>query len=494
VTERYEPSQRTLAKRVTIDARLPASITRQISTGDGNQSVVLFPVAVLPKGEMVDNLRVLSADGAEVPILSYAECLQLTAKVIRTLLAIGYQRTAGLDNEQQAKEAEQSALHGITRRASDHRDPSHRDNPVLWDYSGRDALKRLAAELKGRNQAGSNPAAVYMAASLAESLTSHYPVVASLPCPPDGRLVVTYERLITPSLHLARRSDGVLNWVKARLRFLLGARPVDITVSLDNAWTAQSYHLFVDGQEGVFVGEQKSQALLGYFNAHWRRLVKKRSHSSPITEEEAPPPPYYRFRRRAGQRYAHFYSRFFPRPVESLEGGNRAPSVRFLFYEVPPGSMFKSVLSAVAAALLIWLIGFVVSRETDIGTDVPAFLLVVPALVAAWFGLERIPSRLLEGTLASRLSLIVTVLASICASGLYMLFKADLPYFRSEIPQGLDVLGISSLAWGVVTLVIILNAVTITYMYLARAWEFAHLATRPDPYESVRENVDRQHE
>ena len=36
---------------------------------------------------------------------------------------------------------------------------------------------------------------------------------------------------------------------------------MDISVPLDNACTSQSYHLIIDGQEGVFVGHQRSLGL-----------------------------------------------------------------------------------------------------------------------------------------------------------------------------------------------------------------------------------------
>ncbi|MBM0255699.1 hypothetical protein [Micromonospora sp. 4G55] len=532
ITERYEPSQRTLTQHVTIDAQLHPRVVRQIlhpedktiggrqpsvplqrqagieetraegsassndaadrSGGVHDQPVILFPVLVPRKGEMVDNLRVLAADGSALPVLSYRQYLQLIAQVLRTLLDIAYGADISQSTHSKAFEAEHIALRAVMRRA-ENTEPDD-------DDSGSHELDVAANLTDGPKVV--NSAALRLAAQLVKKLTSHYAVVAAIPCPPDGRFVVSYERMMTPALELAPIKQGVLSWLKARARLLLGSRPVDFSISLDNAWTTQSYHLLIDAQDGVFVGVQESEELIGYLDAHWNRRKeirrdearKYRSNSSAMggagsTVESTTPPPYYRFRRRAGQRYAHFYTRFFPEPMEELKKEHRMPNVRFRFYEVPPGSVFRAVITASAAALLIWLIGFVASRKADPGTDVPAFLLVFPAVAAAWLGFDGQPRRLLEGTLAARISLVTTVLCSIAASGLFMIHKADLPYFRWENVADMQVLGIASLAWSVLTVLAVLNAAAIGYAYLARTWEFMHLSSRPDNFGGPKENV-----
>lgn len=527
ITERYEPSQRTLKQRVTIDAQLPGWIVRQLVTGErqdhateatrgvGNeqgmtvgatrrsdapaQPTVLFPVLIPRKGEMVDNLHVLAADESTLPVLSYRQYLQLVARVLRTLLTIAYGGSLNQQSQATVFQAEHDALRGVIRRA--------RGN--IKDDTGSQGIAMLGDE--GARPL-SNHAARGLAAKLVKKLTSHYAIVAAVPCPADGRLVITYERLITPTLELAprprwtRRGDsdqparlgGTLKWFKARLRLLFGARPVDISVALDNAWTTQSYHLVLDGQEGVFVGSQESRNLIKYLMVHWDRIKRRRhetiqnwARQSQLGETlETPPPPYYRFRRRAGQRYAHFYTRFFPEPVENLVDGETVPKVRFRFYEVPPGSVFRAAVTAVASALLVWLIGFVTSRKPDPGTDVPAFLLVFPAIAAAWLGFEGQTRRLLEGTLASRLSLLTTVLTSIAASGLFMIYKSGLPYLHWSNPFDMRIVGIESLSWTVLVLVAVLNACFVTFAYLGRTSEFILLSGRMDTFGGVVEHGD----
>ncbi|WP_405431883.1 hypothetical protein [Micromonospora sp. NBC_00617] len=454
------------------------------------QPVILFPVLVPRKGEMVDNLHVLAADGSALPVLSYRQYLQLVAQVLRTLLDIAYGTDISKSTHGKAFDAEQIALRAVMRRAG----IIDRDD----DDSASDELDRAAKSADGPDVV--NPAALRLAQQLVKKLTSNYAVVAAVPCPPDGRFVVSYERMMTPALELAPFKNGVLNWLKARARLLLGSRPVDFSITLDNAWTTQSYHLLIDAQDGVFVGVQESEELIDYLDAHWKRRkeirredAKNRRFNSSTTGgstvDTTTPPPYYRFRRRAGQRYAHFYTRFFPEPMEELKKEHGIPNVRFRFYEVPPGSVFRAVITASAAALLIWLIGFVASRRADPGTDVPAFLLVFPAVAAAWLGFDGQPQRLLEGTLAARISLVTTVLCSIAASGLFMIYKADLPYFRWENVADMQILGIKSVAWSALTVLATLNAAAIGYAYLARTWEFIHLSGRADNFGSAKENL-----
>jgi hypothetical protein len=204
ITERYEPYQRTLVKRVHIDARVPAGMIRQIRSNHGVQPVVLFPVVVLPKGEMVDNLRVLAADGSAVPTLSYAEYLQLAARVMRTLLAIGYGCEVGEKTHSKVIQAERLALQGVLRRASGN----------LNDCTGSEELRSLCPlpDTAPRSGDPPNPAAIRMAARLAEWLTRRYAIVAAVPCSADGRLSITYERFVTPPLGIARRAKRKQMW------------------------------------------------------------------------------------------------------------------------------------------------------------------------------------------------------------------------------------------------------------------------------------------
>jgi hypothetical protein len=150
--------------------------------------------------------------------------------------------------------------------------------------------------------------------------------------------------------------------------------------------------------------------------------------------------------------------------------------------------VFRAGIASIAATVLIWLIAFVSSRTPDPGTDVPAFLLVFPAVAAAWLGFDSGGRRLLEGTLASRMSLSLTAMCSIAGSGLFMIFKAKLGYLDGRNPFDMSVLGNSSLSWTILTLVSGLNALTITYLYFVRVWEFSTLSSRDDAFSTHHEH------
>jgi hypothetical protein len=496
ITERYVPGRRTLAQQVTIEAHIPSRVmehrtpyapahiqlegsvdfgssTRDLTlmgTFDEHQasqegSTVLFPILTPPKGELINDLRVTGSDGALLPIMSYRQYLQLVARVMRTLMCVAY----GADKldetlHKAAIEAERFALSCIMRRGG-----SEPDN------TGYGALRQLMT-----NKNVKNVAALNMAARLADKLASSYATVAAIPCPPDGHFVVTYERVVTPRME--RPARGLIGKVKLALRLLLGARPIEITIDLDDAASCQSFHLVIDAQDGVYVGEQGSKDLIAYCSAHHEHSeeVKRRGKFT------GNPPPYFRFLRRAGQRHAHFYTRFFPHPIRDLKDGDKIPSVWFRFYEVPPGSVFRAMIAAVAAMCLVWLVGFVTWRSSDgdPGTDVPAFLLIFPAIAAGLLGFEARPHHLLEGTLAARLSLLCTAVTSLAASALFMAYKSGLIARADDsYADDFQILWNGARSWSILLLISIVNAACIFYTYTRRGWMYWYLSKwRGDEY------------
>lgn len=326
-----------------------------------------------------------------------------------------------------------------------------------------------------------NAAAIHLAARLAEKLFTHYAIVVAVQCPPSGRIVVNYERTIIPGLQLRRWQRGYrIAWCRARLRVLLGARPVDISLALENAWTSRSYHLVVDGGDGIYVGMQASPRLLPYLDSHLGAgkgsvpSVADLSFGRRGGDISDDPPTYFRFRRRLGQSYAHFYCRYLPEPPAH----STAPRIRFRFYEVPPGSTFQAMVAAAASAVLVWIIGFVISRRPELDSDAPAYLLVFPAAAAAWLGFDRPNRRLIEGTLAGRLSLLITALISLIASAFYMIDKSGLLLLNTHNPAKLRVLGIDKLSWSVLALISILSFSAIAFNYVLGLAQFIHFSTR----------------
>lgn len=454
VTEHYIPGQRTLRQSVRVEMQIPLNLFRKPASEatttaksrnappDYQTDIPLhLPVVIPSKGELHDSFVLENVDGSAVPTLSYTQYLQVTAGVLRALLMKAYSKTDFRELPAEAKDAEERALLAIIQR----RGTGVPDTSV--DYIN---------NLQARDRT-----ALRMVAKLVEKLSTNYALLASVHCSADQRVVLRYEQTLIPEMKLTKaRSGQVILWCKDRLRILLGARPVDLSVSIRHASTCQSYHLLVDSADGLYLAEQElSVNIADYF-----------AGKKPVRGV----PPYYRFRRRLGQTYSHFYARYFP----EQRSDEPSPYARFTYFEVPPGSIFRAAVTSISGAGLVWIVGYVLSRKSDVGTDAPALLLAFPALAAAWLGFEAPSRRLLEATLTARLSLMITALTSIAGSGLFMVYRSGLPALHWHLPAHLTFLGITSLSWAMVTGIAILNAFATLYSCLLRTWEFKYLSAR----------------
>jgi hypothetical protein len=454
VTERCTPGQRTLKQSVTIEAQVPKSLFTDY-TEHTTENPIYFPVAIPPKGDLHDSFVLKDASGDKVSVLAYSQYLQVAARVLRALLMRAYSTKDFNRLPAPVKAAEQRALLSVMQRRG--------ITPVGGLLSSVQELTKLSG--------ATNQGTLRMAALLVEKLSDNYALLAAVNCNVDQRLVLQYERTIIPEMKLATFQRGQrYSWLKDRLRIVLGARPVDLTVRLVNAETCQSYHLLFESAEGLYLTEQKMQV----------DMTRYLENQEPVLGV----PPYYRFRRRLGQTYAHFYARYFPGPAK----GEEPPSVRFTFDEVPPGSIFRATITSIAGTLLTWTVGYVISRKGSAGTDAPAFLLAFPAIAAAWLGFEAPSRRLLEATLPARLSLALTALTSIAGSGLFMVYKSGLHILRWHLPAHLTFLGITSASWAIVSAVALANAFFTLYVCLLRSWEFEYLSSRSRTEQTAAEN------
>jgi hypothetical protein len=471
VVETYTPTRRTLDQKVTVDVQVPSRYTgrRTAGTGAGSGSReverIAFPVIIPPKGMLLDNLDIYDAEHKHVAALTYREYLLLASCTLRTLLLSAY-KSQQLPPE--AKTPEYQALLAIIERNNpgSAREPT-RHRPTQGADSAIDMLKGLEPTVI-------DPESLRMAIRLVKELSGCYAIVASVPLPPDGRFSLTYERSLIPELELTPEKHGELSrsngwgrkmrgpWLnlKGQLRVLLGTRPVGVTVALDNAWTCQSFHVRVQVPQGLYLRRQSLDASKEYL----KKPVK-----------DAPTPPYYRFRGRFGQPFAHFYGRFFAVPNKTAT----RPKLKLHFYEVPPGSNFRAAVASATCLILVWAVAFSMSRVPDPGTDAPAFLLAFPGVAASWLGFESPANRLFEGTLAARLSLMLTTMTSIAASGLFMLNRAGarLPFHVTAWDHN-SFLGIYRAPWMALVAVSLINTGYIGYRYLVDSATFKYLAER----------------
>ncbi|MGW5052539.1 hypothetical protein [Actinokineospora sp. NPDC004072] len=439
VVEEYTPDRRTLRKSVAVDIEVP----RRLKITNDNAEVFL-PVVVNKKGDLLDDFHVHEMNGDGVLWLSYRQYLSLVARVLRRLLLTAYQLSAGEDLPKAAAQAELMALQAIVRRVDT------RSNAGM-DYSAADQIAKLSVTLPGLRT---------LAVLFVRQLTSNYAVVARVSNTQGRHQKFRYQLTMTPRVKFTRTESSRTWSLSGFFRLIFGARPVALNLDIANAGTCESFHLHVHAPNDLYLARQEAVGL--------ENVLKR-------TAEQAPTPPHCRFRRRLGQPHAHFYARFMP----AFRPGERA-SIRLHFYEVPPGSVFRATLTALAGLAILWLVGYVNSRHSDPGTDAPAFLLAFPALAATWLGFDSPSRKLLEGTLSARLSMTMTALLSIVGTGLFMLHKAGPQRIWPKLPEGISFLGISDATWAVTVAVAFLNAFYIAYLCIIRTWQYSHLLVKSD--------------
>ena len=545
IIENYKTNQRTMRREVTIDVQIPRHIMRQAlapADKDPGQATFLYPVIVPPKGIFYDDLKICDANGESLTVLSYREYLHLAASVIDRLTAVACGESPA-DLPSEAIEAERKAIWGIIQRIDTRPvgdtpapgtqvpTPAGAAGGQFGQGTGKQSDRTAATELvaatgnpepllpgssqspaaRAIEEAGRELAisllrlgpvkpdetrrrAIRMAAQLTEVLYSHYAIVAAVTVPASGRFSFKYECTVIPELDLAPLFNRLLEtkshakgklWLFTvkkmrafitRLHIFLSCRPADVKISLDNAWTCQSYHVIVRGSDGMYLTHQE------FSSPHEDYLQR--------TARSAPSLPHIRFRRRLGQPYAHFYARFLPPPRRaSFKDGNfrpaeKAPKLILTFQEIPPGSICPAALAAIAAAVLIWVIGYGLSHagEQGVNTDVPLLLLAFPGVAASWLGFDG-GTRLFEGTLVARLSLACTAIVSLFAAGLYALriLPASVPVTLHARSTTLGLLGITLWPWAALTVVALFNACYLSYRWIIASWRFRHFADRADP-------------
>jgi hypothetical protein len=532
IVELYEPSRRTIHQEVTVDIQLPRELfdahvsdsTAGVSINDtateaeqrsaiqGESTatdrletpkilLIPFPAVVPIKGELNDDFLVLGIDGSRLPTFSYSEYLELVAGVLRMLLLKACYLEDKGNLHKIITKVELSALRCIMQRG-------------LQPASQVASTVTAILDLKTLNIADDHEATRYpnnhvvsLVAEVVRQLANRYAIVASVDCNSDYRALLRYERTMVPGLKLAGyKEEHRIRWLKDRLSILLGSRPVSLRIPLSTAATCQSYHLVARCPEGLYLRAQEFPGLENYLTADARRRdARRRANNADVSI-----PPYYHVRSRLGQPYAHFYSRYFVEPTIAREvsGSHTAsvtkeataaqmtdtgdalsafPKADVTFVEVPPGSLFRAAIAALSAFLLIWLVGFITSRGRDPGTDSPAILLAFPAVLAGWLGVDAPPRRLLEGTLAARLSLVLSAAFALAASALFMIYRAKLTFLHGQIPFPIQLsfLGIGQASWGILAALSLANALYVTYCWLERTWEYKSLCARRSPLEHV---------
>lgn len=459
IVEEISPQKRTLRQRV--------STILNVSTSQVCETL-LFAALTPVKGELQDDLKIY-VDDSPVATLTHREYLVLTCMVLEALLV----PTQGSLDERETKQLAgdtDAALRLMVRRGQ----IDAQSLKKMDEYA--DRIASLAGKAGG---------SLLMAAALLRKLANNYAIVVEIPPRQDAvatqrsvdKRNLSYERFIIPALQLAPRKKP-LRALHDRLGALLGARPVQVRINVANAASTDSYHLFVMGPEGTYVGWQDMPDPGGIFR-------------QPSVDEDLCEP-YARLQRRKGQRYLHLYTRSIPESMADKL------NVDIGFYEVPPGSMAGASLAAGASFVLIFIAALIMSRSSvtvpiTLGSDFPALVLAFPAVAGALVGFETRTSSLVGGTLSSKASSFLTIILSLGASGLFMAQEAESASSATRHPikkitDLLDfhlfgiknILGVETMWWQILTVVALFNLLYALYIWTARTASFYWLAYRPD--------------
>jgi hypothetical protein len=466
VTDEYTPDHRTLRKSVTIEFSFDNRFHQWPFTqdypvngnGNGNgthhRDGALVAVTMPKKGQLYDHFSITDAGGTPIPRLPQLEYRLLVAKTLRALLR------AALGNgvlTPEAQKAERDALEEIVRFGLAEPRPGETD---------REFRARQAAQLAHRKSVldqieelavpdAENRKFLRLAVELVSKLSLNYAVVVALPGE-GARYVVKYAYTLIPDLELGKVTGR--RGLRSRLHFLMGTRPVFLSVSARNAAYCQSYHLAINAATNLYVGDFDIGAVTNHAESTNRK-------------------PYWRVRGRRGQHYFHLYTRSLKVRGKQDEADKLAVKVKF--FEVPPGSLGHAGIAALACLAIVAAVAWTVTKVTsvdDIDTQIAAFLLAIPGLAAAWLGFESRSTHLFEGTLTARLSSTVTFLLSMSASVLLLLTTSHIVH---QHPVRLFAFGIADGPWSVLVALAALHAAAICGIWWQRAAIYRRLAVRP---------------
>jgi hypothetical protein len=448
VVETIDLDGRSINKQVSIEFVLPESAI------DDSVSSLYLPILQPVIGDLLDNFRLTDSSNNSVTNLSYLETVELAAIGLRTLLIIATGKQ--FSEWANTRAGELILLELIARRR-----PTDQD-------SVKSSIEKGLNLLEG----SPNKEIIDIIRSYLVSLSAGYPIVASVPrdLVVSNRVLLRYGQTVTP----ASSSKG---W-EGKLRLGIGVRPSQISVPVDLAQTAGSYHLRINGPSEKYVAEQ----ILRCTKCRVRLddppppSAPKCDHAPGESEQT-----HFHLRERFGQNFTHLYMRGFADP------GHRSSRYEMLvrFNETPPGSRASAAITALAALIFVWLIGHLSSNGEGISnSDIPAILLAVPAVAASWVGLASSGESLVGNSLHARLSLILTGALSVTSVVIYLLQDAAATVADQYVTvrSHLMLAGVSDdPRWTALLVVAFLGFVYIAWHLIARVRNYLRLIGRPDP-------------
>lgn len=445
-----------VAETIDLDGR---SINKQVSVefvlpnGALQARALYLPILQPVMGDLVDNFRLTDRSSSSVTNLSYLETVELAAIGLRMLLL--YATGKPYQEWTSTRAAELILLELIARRR-----PSDAK-------SAKSSIKKGLKLLEGKLSGGARD----LIRAYLRSLSAGYPIVAVIPqdLVVSNRVLLRYELTVIP----ASRSAG---W-EGKLRLGIGVRPSQVTVPVDLAMTAGSYHLRVNGPPEKYVVEQ----ILRCANCRQRlddpqtRHIAQCAHAPGESKKT-----HFHLRGRFGQSFTHLYMRGF------ADSGHRTSRYEILvrFNETPPGSRASAAVTALAGLIFIWVIGHLASRNEAVSnSDLPAILLALPAIAASWVGLSSSGDALVGSSLHARLSLILSGVLSVASVVVYLLQNTAASASDKGLtpPSHMTLAGVTDPRWITLLVLAFFGLIYISWHLLARIRNYMGLISRADP-------------
>lgn len=419
VTLEDETPELQVSTRQIFRVRTPTSAPLDEGSGDGvvadppePSSTILIPLVLVDKGTLLDGFKVTDSFGNDVPTLSYNQTRGLLAHVIENILEMApiSNQSYREDNPEIIKTVCANLVTAVCAPRSMFRDGSSDKKRI---EALLDSIQRLpfSEEWKKRIR------------GFCEILVRSYVIVAEVPMPAGGYVVVNYSQQIGVEIS----AQGVVNRVRSRLglRYSIFDIPLNIF-----ALEVETYHM-----------EMFAAPMQYVFDHHLERMTS----TVLVTQRDlwlGADRPYVRVHYNSAGPAAHLYIRRqadsekesqAPEPVTGLI---HAPAERLKsvieFREIPPGALGASaIISAITAVIIIFFGLTQIGQETGsshtpvvIGSDIPALLLALPGvasvIVGAWLDLSHLRRASLSTYAGLACSLVLST-----ASALYYLLGAN---------------------------------------------------------------------
>jgi hypothetical protein len=450
IAEAVEAREGCLSLDVVMDYALNDKTTeRVIKSGE---QMILLPLIKLKKGVMLDNFEIRDADGRHVAPLLQEEANGLIATVITNLFRLAFLSDSPEEIGRKLTDAEERLRWSLINLAC-HVDrvdaPTKNAILSLLDTTAVSVADsgRVSVADPGRVSVV-DPGRVSVAdTSSLDSLrrfcdfcADHYLIIVEAELPKGSRLSMKYRRTVPEYGRTADWND--------RLRVRLGLSPFRYSIPLRLPFDAPSYHFSMLGVPGQYLAHE---ALID---------TRTGEQIKPVAFDHVSPQPSLQGRLDSGLPYSHLYMRGLHR-AEVID-----MSTRVEFDEIPPGALGGACVVSVACAVLIWFFALTqpgLQKTITTPSDLPAFLLAVPAFAATWIG--QSVDRILRSSSSAYVCLAISAILSITSALLYVANSSHRTFYTIKslaLFHGLITLKDVDVSWFVLAL-----AASVVAAYLA---------------------------